>query len=212
MKQYEHSSLITRVKTTQKVVAITFDDGPNPYYTPLLLEFFREYNVKATFYMIGQQIEAHGETAIAVHAAGHEIGNHTYSHPHLPELGREQQLSELVKAEELMVKITGSKPLTCRPPYLEFDEPLITLMESLDYRIVSALNLETEDWRDPGPGLDRILNKTRDHIVPGSILLFHDGFGDRSQTMEAVEILVKEYTKQGYQFVTVSDLLKLAQS
>jgi peptidoglycan/xylan/chitin deacetylase (PgdA/CDA1 family) len=207
MNMYQHPALIAQIQTTQKVVAITFDDGPDPLYTPHLLELFHEYNAKATFYTVGQQLEAHREVAIAAHEAGHELGNHTYSHPHLPELDREQQLSELVQTEKLLVEITGSKPLTFRPPYLEFNEETIVLIESFDYRIISAMNLGTEDWREPG--VDHILNKTREHIVPGSILLFHDGFGDRSQTMEAVRILLTEYTAQGFQFVTVSDLLKL---
>ncbi len=207
---YEHPALIAQVKTKQKVVAITFDDGPNPHYTRILIKLFEEYDAKATFYTIGQQLEEHREVAIAAHEAGHELGNHTYSHPHLPELAYEQQLAEIMQTERLLIDITGRKPTTFRPPYLEFNETVIALIKSLDYQIISALNLKTEDWREPG--VDQILNFTRAYVAPGSILLFHDGFGDRSQSMEAVRILLSEYTAQGFRFVTVSELLLLQEN
>src|SRR5690554_1940064 len=200
---HKHPTFIAQVQTTQKVIAITFDDGPNAYYTPILLDLFLGYNAKATFFTIGQQLEANREIAVAAHAAGHELGNHTYSHPHLPELDREQQLFELEQTERLIMDITGSKPLTFRPPYFEYNEDSISVIESFNYRNISAMNIETEDWREPG--VERILDKTRDYMIPGSILLFHDGFGDRSQTVEAVRILLEEYSAQGFQFVTVSE-------
>jgi len=207
IKLYQHPALITQVQTTHKIAAITFDDGPNAHYTPILLKLFEEYNARATFYTIGQQLEANREVAIAAHQAGHELGNHTYSHPRLPDLAREQQLSEIELTEKLIVEITGSKPPTFRPPFLEFNNEGIHLLESLDYTIISAKNLSTEDYKQPG--VDHILSNTREHVVPGSILLFHDGFGDRSQTMDTVRIILSEYTAQGFQFVTVSELLQL---
>lgn len=201
-----HPALIAQVQTTQKFVAITFDDGPNPQYTPILIKLFEEYNAKATFFTIGQQLEAHREIAVAAHEAGHELGNHTYSHPHLPELDREQQWNEIKQTEKLIMEITGSKPATFRAPFLDLNEELIAQIKSLDYQIISALNLKTEDWRQPG--VDHILEHTHEHVVPGSVLLFHDGFGDRSQSMEAVRILLSEYTAQGFRFVTISELLR----
>jgi peptidoglycan/xylan/chitin deacetylase (PgdA/CDA1 family) len=200
-------TLISHVPMTQKLVALTFDDGPDPLYTPILLKLFEQYNVKATFFTVGQQIEAHREIAVATHEAGHELGNHTYSHPFLTQLSHDQQLSEFTRTEQLLVEITGKKPATFRPPYFDMNDDIIALSESFHYRTIMAMNGEAKDWEQPG--VDYILDKTREHVVPGSILLFHDGFGDRSQTMEAVRILLEEYTPQGYKFVTVSELLQL---
>jgi peptidoglycan/xylan/chitin deacetylase (PgdA/CDA1 family) len=200
-------TVISHVPTTQKLVALTFDDGPDPLYTPILLKLFELYNAKATFFTVGQQIEAHREIAVAAHEAGHELGNHTYSHPFLTQLSSDQQLSEFTRTEQLLVEITGKKPATFRPPYFDMNDDIIALSERFNYRTIIAMNGEAKDWEQPG--VDYILDKTREHVVPGSILLFHDGFGDRSQTMEAVRILLEEYTPQGYKFVTVSELLQL---
>lgn len=201
--------VITRVPTIEKAVAFTFDDGPNPLYTPQVLDIFAKCQGKATFFMIGQQIEQNPDTASAVHIQGHEIGNHTYSHPSLPEISPEQCREELQRTESLITQVTGSKPHVFRPPYVAFSEQVAAISQGeFGYPAIGAVNGAATDWEMPG--VQHIVEKTREEIQPGSILLFHDGFGDRSQTIEAVRILTEELTAAGYKLVTVSELLKLA--
>ncbi|WP_018750148.1 polysaccharide deacetylase family protein [Paenibacillus sanguinis] len=201
--------VITRVPTIEKAIAFTFDDGPNPLYTPQVLDIFASCQGKATFFMIGQQIEQSTDTALAVHTQGHEIGNHTYSHPSLPKITPDECREELRQTESLIVQLTGSKPRVFRPPYVAFNEQVAAISRGeFGYPAIGAVNGAATDWEMPG--VQHIVDKTREEIQPGSILLFHDGFDDRSQTIDAVRILTEELTAEGYKLVTVSELLQLA--
>lgn len=201
-------AMLDRVPTTAQVVAFTFDDGPHPVYTPQLLDIFQRAGGKATFYMIGEHIDANPATAAAVHAGGHEIGNHTFTHPKLTQLAPDAARAELVQTDERIRIITGAPVRTFRPPFLDVNDEILVLADALGYRSIGAVNLETRDWEQPG--IDHIVEKTRDAVRSGSILVLHDGFGDRSQSVEAVRILVAELAAQNYRFVTVSELLALA--
>ncbi len=201
-------AMLHRVPTTAPVVAFTFDDGPNPVYTPQLLDIFRQVGGKATFFMIGQQIDANPATAAAVHAGGHEIGNHTFTHPRLTQLAPDAARAELVHTDERIQRITGMLVRTFRPPFLDVNDEILILAAELGYWTIGAVNLGTRDWEQPG--IDHIVEQTRASVGSGSILVFHDGFGDRSQSVEAVRILVAELAAQAYGFVTVSELLALA--
>jgi peptidoglycan/xylan/chitin deacetylase (PgdA/CDA1 family) len=196
------------VSTTARVVAFTFDDGPNPVYTPQLLDIFRQAHGTATFFMIGQQMDAHRATAAAVHAAGHELGNHTLTHPKLTQLAADAVHAELVQTDERIQRLTGARARTFRPPFLDVNDEILALAAALGYRSIGAVNLATRDWEQPG--VEHIVAKTREVVGNGSILVFHDGFGDRSQSVEAVRLLVAELAAQAYRFVTVSALLALA--
>ncbi|SFE00182.1 Peptidoglycan/xylan/chitin deacetylase, PgdA/CDA1 family [Paenibacillus catalpae] len=200
--------LIQAIDTASKVVAFTFDDGPNPVYTPQLLEIFAEAGGKATFYMIGEQIAAHPEVAKLVHEQGHEIGNHTYTHPNMTELPDEEIESELARTEELIKKITGSRAATMRLPYLAGDERVHAILARNGYPSIGALNMDAKDW--DMPGVDHILDSSRKEVRNGSILIFHDGYGDRSQSVEAIRVLTQELTASGYRLVTVRELLQMA--
>lgn len=203
--------VINEVSVREKAVAFTFDDGPNPLYTPQVLEIFREVQGKATFFMIGTQIEKSLETAKAVHEQGHEIGNHTYAHPHLPELSSEEVRRELQLTEELIRRVTGAKPKVYRPPYIDTSEEVAAITAGeFGYPAIGAVNGAATDWEMPG--VTHIVEKTRERVRPGSFLLFHDGFDDRSQTIEAVRILAAELTAAGYRLVTVSELLALSEA
>ncbi len=171
--------ILHRVSTTAQAVAFTFDDGPNPVYTPQLLDIFQHARGKATFFMIGQQIDANPATAATVHAGGHELGNHTFTHPRLTQLAPAAVRAELVQTDERIQTITGAPARTFRPPFLAVNDTILAFADLLDYRTIGAVNSATRDWEQPG--VDHILEKTRAYVGSGSILLFHDGFGDRSQ-------------------------------
>lgn len=200
-------NIIQQVSTTQKAVAFTFDDGPNPVYTPQLLDIFEEVSGRATFFMMGKQIELYPETALDVHVRQHEIGNHTYSHPFMTKISLEECERELLVTDSLITQVTGTKPVVMRPPYLDFNDEIQAITDKMGYPVIGSNNGGTRDYEMPG--VEHILEVTREQVGCGSILLFHDGFGDRSQTIEAVRILAKELTAQGYQLVTVSELLQM---
>lgn len=200
--------MINEVPTAQRAVAITFDDGPNPVYTPQVLEIFSEARGKATFFMIGEQMGKYLEVVKQVADLGHEIGNHTFTHPKLSQLSIQDCLKEIEETEKLIEKMAGRKPVVFRPPYLDYNQDTVSLLQNKRYPMIGALNLEAQDWEQPG--VEHIVRKSREAVKNGSILIFHDGYGDRSQTIEAVRMLVSELTSQGYQLVTVSELLALA--
>ncbi len=206
------TAVIHKFDTDQKAVAFTFDDGPHPVYTPQILDIFREAGAaaKATFFMVGSQIEQYPELARTVHGEGHEIGNHTYTHPYLSKLSAEEFAEEVIRTERLIQETIGVKPLTFRPPYFDYNEQAAEWISSRGYITAGAVNGEAMDWEQPG--VAHIVEKTREKLSPGSVLLFHDGFGDRSQTVEAVRTLVTELAAEGYRLVTVSDLVRMSSS
>jgi len=197
--------IVLRVSAAGKVVALTFDDGPNPVYTPLILSMLAEVDGKATFFMIGEQMEAYPDVVRMTADQGHEIGNHTYSHPYLTRLSAEECRAELRKNDELIRKLTGKRPGTFRPPFFDVNEQVASLASEEGYAIVGATNGDAEDWRMPG--VERIYEKSLAAAADGSVLLFHDGYGDRSQTIEAVGRLIGTLSEEGFRFVTVGELI-----
>ncbi|WP_427181101.1 polysaccharide deacetylase family protein [Paenibacillus sp. TC-CSREp1] len=200
-------SIIEQVTVQEKVVAFTFDDGPHPVYTPQVLDIFRRAGGHATFFMIGEEMEAHPDIAAEVHREGHEIANHTYTHPNLTELTLEEAGEELRRAEQLVQKVTGGSARSFRPPYFGVNDDILALAAERGYRTIGAANGAARDWDNPGT--EHIVEHSRSAVKPGSVLIFHDGYGDRSQTVEAVRVLVEELTADGYRLVTVSELLDM---
>ncbi|SFB61806.1 Peptidoglycan/xylan/chitin deacetylase, PgdA/CDA1 family [Cohnella sp. OV330] len=206
--QSQYSSIMISIHgTAAKAIAVTFDDGPNPEFTPQMLDIFREEGGRATFYMTGDQIARYPDTARLVQAEGHEIGNHSYTHPNLTELDEGAVRAELVRTGDLIRETVGVQPATFRPPYLATDAKVERIARELGYAVIGGVNGAARDWEMPGA--DHILEVSLAVAKPGSFLLFHDGYGDRSQTVEAVRVLVKTLKKEGYMFVTASELLAM---
>lgn len=203
-----NTAMVVQESVREKVVAFTFDDGPHPVYTHQVLEIFRRAGGRATFFMIGQEMENHPEIAAEVHREGHEIANHTYTHPNLTELTLEEAGEELQRAENLVQKVTGQPARCFRPPYFGVNDDILSLAAERGYRTIGAVNGDARDWDNPG--VEHILEHTRSAVKPGSVLIFHDGYGERSQTVEAVRVLVEELVAEGYRLVTVSELLDIS--
>ncbi|RAW09756.1 polysaccharide deacetylase family protein [Paenibacillus taichungensis] len=201
-------AMVEQESVREKVVAFTFDDGPHPVYTHQLLEIFRSAGGRATFFMIGKEMEAYPEIAAEVHLEGHEIANHTYTHPDLTKLTLEEAGEELQHAENLVQEITGQPARCFRPPYFGVNDDILSLAAERGYQTIGAVNGDARDWNNPG--VEHILEHTRSAVKPGSVLIFHDGYGDRSETVEAVRVLVDELAAEGYRLVTVSELLRVS--
>lgn len=203
--------LIWYVNTSRKVVALTFDDGPSPSATPRILSMLRAAHAKATFFMLGQAAKAYPEVVRQVARQGMEIGNHTYAHINLKVHSMAQDEADLAKAQKTIQTITGHAPSLMRPPYGAYNASLIPVTQALHLKII--LWSWTEDPRDwANPGVAAIVSRVLNHIQPGDIVLFHDGGGDRRQTVEALALIIKDLTAQGYHMVTVSRLLKIGEA
>lgn len=188
----------------EKIVALTFDDGPYPLYTPLLLDTLSRYNVKATFFVIGKDCENYPELLKRISDAGHEIGNHSYSHARFCALGTSQIEEELGKANRIIAKITGKYPFLVRPPGGQYDMALLKLIQSFGYTLVLYSN-NPGDWRKTDDLL-YFYNWIFSHNLRGGIILMHSG---QMQTIRFLPSVIKEFKRKGYRFVTVSELAKI---
>ena len=196
--------LTDRVQTTDRVVALTFDDGPTPQDTPLILSELRKFGVPATFFLIGQQIEKFPNEAKMIVDAGHQIGNHSYSHRRmiLTPLGEVE--SEITRTNDLLRKAGYEGEIRFRPPY---GKKFLTLPWYL-----ARHDIETVTWTvaPEGQGAEDSRTLTRQVLAqtrPGSIILLHPMNG-RKQTQQALAPIVRGLQAEGYRLVTVNELLK----
>jgi peptidoglycan/xylan/chitin deacetylase (PgdA/CDA1 family) len=185
-------------------VAMTFDDGPHPQNTPRLLDMLRARNIKATFYVIGQNVDRHPHIARRIVAEGHEIGNHTYTHRNLTTLGSDSVRSEMSKTQAAIVRAAGVKPRTMRPPYGALrTEQRNTIFSEFGYPTI-MWSVDPQDWKRPGPSVvtSRILSKSGN----GSIILAHDL---HKPTVDAMPRTLDGLLSRGLKFITVSQMLAL---
>ncbi|MDU4960862.1 MAG: polysaccharide deacetylase family protein [Sporomusaceae bacterium] len=205
-----YGPVFSEVATAEKVVALTFDDGPYPPYTEQLLDVLGEANVTATFFMLGQNAEQHPELVARVAAAGHQIGNHTYSHVDLLKLSRDRIADEIDRTQRVLTAITGSTPVLMRPPHGFRDAVVMEVMAERGLKVVEW-SVVSRDWLNPG--VETIVGRTLDGVKNGSIVLLHDGdsianTASRAQTVEAARRIIRELKSRGYRFVTVGEILQ----
>lgn len=179
-------------------IAITFDDGPDPVYTPQLLDGLKERGAKASFFLMGKQAEAHPELVRRMQEEGHLIGNHTYSHIQLTKKNREAFKAELKKTNELLTGITGEEVLFVRPPYGCWDKSLETELTMLPV----LWNIDPLDWSSTN--VSGIVKKVTDKAKENAVILMHDEYASSvTAALKIVDILQEE----GYEFVTVDELI-----
>lgn len=211
------SYVIERTGDHPGMIALTFDDGPDPDWTPAILDILKQENTPGTFFVIGKNGQAHPDLLRRIVNEGHEVGNHTFTHPNLGEIpGRITDL-ELNATQRLIESITGRSTVLFRPPYFgdaeadkpEEVEPAIRA-EKLGYIIV-GLRIDPGDW-EPGKSADEIVQKTIDRAMDtnpetrGQVVLLHDSGGDRQATIEALPRIIHELRARGFTFVPVSTL------
>ncbi len=213
---YPLSYDIDQIGAAKKKIAITFDDGPDPRWTPKILDILKEKDVPAAFFVIGVDASQSPEILKREYAEGHEIGNHTYTHPNFDEITKTQIRWELNLTQRLIESTIGVKSILFRPPFgidhqPEYAEEVAQLpvAQDMGYLIVGQ-KIDPHDWQQrdgkPVPAqeiVDAVLRQAED----GNIVLFHDGGGDRTQTLAALPQVIDALRKQGYQFVSVSDLI-----
>jgi len=192
------------VKIDRPLVALTFDDGPHPVLTPRLLDILRQHGVRATFYVIGRSVDAHPDIARRIVAEGHEIANHTYTHPHLTQIGAARLDQEIIKTTDAIVRATGRRPTNMRPPYGSINARVEQSMLNKHGLDVIMWSVDPLDWRRPGASV--VAQRLVEGATPGGILLAHD---IHPGTIEAMPSAIAQLKAKGYGFATVSQLLAL---
>ncbi len=198
---------ISRGPTGQPYVAMTFDDGPNPRNTPRLLDMLRQRNIKATFYVIGQNVEMYPQIVRRTVAEGHEIGNHSYSHRLYTKMSDSEVLKDLTRTRDAIAKASGVVPRTLRPPYGALTQRQRQFVhEQLGYPTV-LWSVDPLDWKRPGPSVvcARIVKAANN----GAIILSHDL---HSQTVDAMPATLDKLLRKGFKFVTVSQMIAMKEA
>ncbi len=185
-------------------VALTFDDGPNPYYTPQVLAVLQKYRIKATFFCVGRQVTAYPDIVRQEYAAGNVIGNHSWSHPNMGLLSSSDILTQINLTSATIQKTIGVRPTFFRPPYGVFNSSVLTQANLLGLTTV-IWNDEARDWLRPG--IDVITSRILRLAGNGAIILLHDGGGDRSQTVAALPTIITTLQSWGYKFVTLQQMV-----
>jgi peptidoglycan/xylan/chitin deacetylase (PgdA/CDA1 family) len=191
-----------RTSPAARLIALTIDDGPTPEWTPQVLKILDRYRAKATFFRVGQRVQAARHLAVQTAEAGHEQGNHTWAHKDLTQNDEAADQYGLVRTQELLAEVTGRAPSVCRPPWGRIDSVGLAVCASL--RCSVALWSHHVTGSDPEANVNGILQQA----TPGSIVLAHDGGTEPNPAlMRQLDRLVGSMTDDGYTFVTVSDLL-----
>lgn len=215
------SYVIQRDGDRPGVIALTFDDGPDPRWTPAILQILKQEHVPATFFVIGKNGQTYPDLLRRIVNEGHEIGNHTFTHPNLGEIPTSVAELELNATQRLIESETGRSTVLLRPPYFgdaEADKPQEVepayQAQKLGYLIV-GVRIDPDDWRLPVTA-DQIVQRTIERVLDtnsetrGQVVLLHDSGGDRSATVEALPGLIRELRARGFRLVPVSELAGLS--
>ena len=190
----------------EKLVALTFDDGPHKYRTDEILDVLKKYNVKATFFVVGVMAKEYPDIIRREIAEGHEIGNHTYSHLNMRCLDEKTLECEIELTEKAIFEACEYRPKLFRPPEGWCNKSIASVAGKMDYNVI-LWNIDTLDWAHTDS--KKIYEGVIDSIEPGSIILFHDYVTGKSPTPDALEMIIPELLANGYRFVTVSELISI---
>ncbi|MFU1797599.1 polysaccharide deacetylase family protein [Paenibacillus azoreducens] len=204
----QRGDVIWEVPNKEKVIALTFDDGPDPQETTHILDLLKQYDAKATFFVVGKQVEKYPEVARREVAEGHELGNHTYDHAYFNRGSSAETIAnQLRRTQEAIFKATGKRSYLFRPPGGFYSDRMIETSKKEGYLVVMwSWHQDTRDWNRPGVG--KIVKKVLGNARNGDIVLMHDHVEGKSQTIDALKKILPELKKRGFRFVTVSELTR----
>lgn len=190
------------VETDKKQIAISFDAAWGADDTQTLIDILAEYEVPATFFVVGAWVDKYPDAVKALSDAGHQVHNHSNSHPNMPQLSEAQMLDELQSCNEKITAVTGTEPTLFRPPYGDYDNNTVTAVENAGMKCIQW-SVDSLDWKENATA-ESIANRVISKVEPGSIVLFHN---DADHTPEALPTVLKTLKEQGYEFVFISDLI-----
>ncbi len=205
-----YGATVAELPAQEKVVALTFDDGPNPVYTEKILAVLAEEKVPATFFVLGEQARKHPALVRKTAAQGHEIGNHSDRHGDVMRMSQAELAGDIARANKAIEQATGSRPRYFRPPH-GFRDPMVLAEAERQGLTLVNWSVICRDWLNPG--VDVLVDRVQQAVAPGAIILLHDGDGlkqtaPREQTVEATRIIIRTLKAQGYRFVTLSEALE----
>lgn len=193
---------VYRVSREDKTLALTIDAAWSADKTGAILDILDRYGVKATFFLCGVWVNAYPDMVKEIAARGHEIGNHSLTHPHMNRIGAEEIRRELSALDDELERLTGKRTTLFRAPFGEYNDTVVSTVRDMGYEVVQW-NIDTVDWKE-GRSAETILNAVLPKLAPGSIILSHNnGFGIETYLPKLIEAAQKD----GYRFVTVSELL-----
>lgn len=202
---YINSSVYLRAEDGSGRVALTFDDGPHYKYTAEILDILKKYDVRATFFTVGTNVERYPELIQRELSEGHEVANHTYSHKHMAKLSDDEFIDEVQGWENVIYENHGCRSDLFRPPEGILTDGEKQAIAELGYDVV-LWSVDTRDWAHNK--VERIVDTVISDVTDGSVILFHDFVSGNSPTPEALEIIIPKLKEMGYEFVTVSQLMK----
>lgn len=189
------------VDTPEKKVAISFDACWGCEYTPDLLKVLKDHNIKTTFFLTGFWLEKHPDMVEKIDQNGHEIGNHTFTHPHLGTLSEEGIRKEIEKTHQLIKEISGQEPNLFRPPFGDYNNKVVKAIKDSGYKPIQW-SIDSLDWKNIGK--DSIVKRVTDRVHNGAIILFHN---NGKYTAEALPEIIEQLQNKGYEIVPISELL-----
>lgn len=189
--------------STKKAVALTFDDGPDPIYTPKILSVLAKHNAKATFFLVGEQTRRNLALVEIILAEGHEIGSHTMTHPDSNSQPSQQLENEVLASIDLLQSISNQKIKYLRPPYGHLSPSYYSACQTRGVTMI-LWSIDSNDWKIPP--VDKLVEQVASQIQPGSIILFHDGGGVRQNTVEALDRLLPLLRQKKLEPITLSKM------
>ncbi len=209
-----HNKQSVMAKAKKQSVVLTFDDGPSPQYTEPILDILRKYNVKATFFVVGSQVSQYCSILRRIYQEGHEIGNHSYTHPWMGRISSEEQQQEIFQTQAIIENCIGSKPRWFRSPYASQNESTLKIAHQAGLN-TALWTIDTEDWRKSST-TNTIIQKALNYGT-NNIILMHDGVEpnphfkhpsaslSRSNTVQSLDTIIQRFQNRGFQFVTISE-------
>ncbi|MGK7941972.1 MAG: polysaccharide deacetylase family protein [Crocosphaera sp.] len=209
-----HNKQSVMAKAQKKSVVLTFDDGPSPEYTQQILDILKKYNIKATFFVVGSQVNQHCNILQRIYLDGHEIGNHSYTHPWMGRISSEQQQQEILQTQAIIQSCIGSQPRWFRSPYASQNESTLKIAHQAGLN-TALWTVDTEDWRKTST-TKSIIQKALNYRT-NNIILMHDGVEPnpnfkhpsasltRKNTVESLETIIKSFQDKGFRFLTISE-------
>lgn len=196
---------INHLQTKRKIVALTFDDGPHKIYTKQVLQILKKHNIKATFFLIGVNIDGNENIVRKMAEEGHVVANHSYAHYHLPTMSADEIKRSLITTSKSIANIIGEYPILFRPPYGACSRQSVKTIKDLGYKTI-MWNDMVDDY-NPNTTTQKITMGIINLAKPGAIIGMHDGGGNREKTVATLPIIIKTLKSQGYEFLTIPELL-----